>query len=424
LSLFVRAKPGQADAPVVIHCVDPSDRPRPFHLDIDPARFFGDRPVTIDLVSPAPYDRDTHHKAEQTRQFGLLANTRRLAAGYVSGCDVPAVEPWGLVVVAPDRSTARAVWPPAVLADDASRYTSRVLVRMSSATPGATVRYTLDGSEPTADSTAYLHPVSLTTETVVKARAFSHGQPSTTTTATFRPVATQRKPAQPDAIPGLRLWLKADSLLDVHKPGDAIARWPAVVGPAMLTEKVKLADGKTASAPLIADKAIRGRPAVRFVNSTDLLVIRNFANEHLAGAFTVLMVSCSDDPYFGACGNSLNGNGGIPRLYLTRKGLTYNATSLHLSAARGQPAILGYTHDGIDAVAVYLNGIGHSEKLARVKQFGGGHFAIPFWSGNTYHPGDVAEVIAFDRCLKDGERAGVEQYLAEKYHLRTVQLWE
>ncbi len=130
LSLFVRAMPGQADAPVVIHCVDSSERPQPFHLDIDPARFFGDRPVTIDFVSPAPYERAAHQKAEQTKEFGPLAVTQRLAAGYVTGCDVPAVGPWGLVVIAPDRAAARAVWPPAVLADDASRYTSRLQVRM------------------------------------------------------------------------------------------------------------------------------------------------------------------------------------------------------------------------------------------------------------------------------------------------------
>ena len=39
-------------------------------------------------------------------------------------------------------------------------------------------------------------------------------------------------------------------------------------------------------------------------------------------------------------------------------------------------------------------------------------------------PGAVAEVIAFDRHLTDTERAGIEQYLSEKYGLRTVKLWE
>ena len=428
LSLFLRAMPGQADAPVVIHCVDSSEQPRPFHLDFDPARFFGDRPVTIDLIAPAPYERAAHQKAEQTKDFAPLAVTERLAAGYVTGCDVPAVEPWGLVVIAPDRAAARAVWPPAVLPDDASRYTSRLLVRIECATPGVTVRYTLDGSEPNADSQIYEQPVVLTAATTVKARADIDGQSSTTTATTFRPAASLRKPSLPNAAPGLCLWLKADDLAGQHKPGEPIARWSAAVGPAMQTETVKLADGQVASAPTLADKAIGGMPAVHFANGTDLLVIRNFANEHLTRAFTVLMVTCSDDPYFGACGNAINGNGGTPRLYLTREGLTFNATSLHVGATGGQPTLLGYTHDGTDAVATYLNGTpngtARGKEFVRVNQFGGGNLAIPFWSGNTYHPGDVAEIIAFDRCLNDEERAGIEQYLAEKYRLRTVKLWE
>lgn len=427
LSLFVRAKPGQADAAVVVHCVDPGPRPEPFHLEINPAQFFGGRPVMIDFVAPAPYDRAAHRRAEEIKQFGPLAVSRRLATGYVTGCDVPAVGPWGLVVIAPVAATAPAVWPPALLADDDSRYTSRLRVRMPCATPGATVRYTLDGSEPTADSPASNEPLALTAVTTVKARAFAPGQASSTTIARFRPFDAAPTPRLPSTMPGLRLWLKADDLAGKHRSGP-IACWPAAAGPAMQTEKVKLADGRVASPPTFADKSIGGMPAVRFASGTDSLVIRGFANEHLAGAFTVLMVTCSDDRYFGACGNALNGNGGVPRLYLTRNGLTYNATTVNAGATAGLPALSGYTHDGSDAVVAYLNGIpsgaGRGPQFARVRQFGGGNLAIPFWSGNTYHAGDIAEVIVFDRCLNDHERAGIEQYLAEKYRLRTVRHWD
>lgn len=428
LSLFVRAVPGQADAPVVVHCVDTSPSPKPFHLDIDPARFFGDRPVTIDFLAPTRYDRATHEKADETKDFGPLAARRRLGSGHVSGCEVPAVGPWGLVVVSPDRRAEPAVWAPAILADDRSRYTSQLSVGMSIATPCAEIRYTLDGSEPNAASTVYERPLLLAAETTLKARAFVRGQASAATAATFRPRAARRKPTSPDAIPGLRLWLKADALMPGHKPGETIARWPASVGPAMQAETVKLADGKISSAPKLVEKAIHGMPAVRFSSGTDLLAISAFANQHMAGALTVLLVTCSEDPYFGACGNSLNGNGGVPRLYLTRNGLTYNATWLPVGTTRGQPALLTYAHDGIDGVSAFVNGTPsgaeRGQSWARVRQFGGGNFAIPFWSGNTYHPGDVAEVVVFDRCLDPGERAGVEQYLAEKYHLRTVKMWE
>jgi hypothetical protein len=57
-------------------------------------------------------------------------------------------------------------------------------------------------------------------------------------------------------------------------------------------------------------------------------------------------------------------------------------------------------------------------------QFGGGNFSIPFWAGNTYHSRDVAEVIVFVRLLNDDERAGIEQYLSEKYRLRVCKLWD
>ena len=49
-------------------------------------------------------------------------------------------------------------------------------VTISCATSGATVRYTLDGSEPTASSAEYSAPIALTTDTTVKARAFAEGK--------------------------------------------------------------------------------------------------------------------------------------------------------------------------------------------------------------------------------------------------------
>jgi sialate O-acetylesterase len=49
-------------------------------------------------------------------------------------------------------------------------------VTIACATSGATVRYTLDGSEPTASSAIYSAPIALTTDTTVKARAFAEGK--------------------------------------------------------------------------------------------------------------------------------------------------------------------------------------------------------------------------------------------------------
>lgn len=428
LSLLVRAIPGQLDAPVVIHCVDTSDTPKPFRLRIDPARFFGDRPVTIDLLTLASYDRAMHERAEQTKNYTALAVRRRLAAGYVAECEVPPLGPWGLVVIAPQKAAAKAVWPPSIMADEASTYSATLRLAIQSATRNAVVRYTVDATEPSRSSPIYSRPVAVTADSTVKARAFTKDAASGVTTFDCRKTKTSCAAVLPSAVAGARLWLTADDLTASHRPGQSIARWPARIGPAMVAEKVKLYDGRMATAPVLADSALRKMPAVRFASGSDLLVIRDFANLHLGRAFTVLLVSCSEDPLFGACGNALNGNGGTPRLYLMRGGFTYNASSIATGAVPGQPALLAYTHDGVHTVASYRNGHRAATEsgaaYAPVGRFGGGHFAIPFWCGNAYHAGAVAEVIAFDRQLSDAERRGVEQYLAEKYGLRTVKLWE
>lgn len=108
LNLFVRAIPGRVDGPVVIHAVDADENPRSFRLGIQPTRFFGGRPVTVDLLLPAPYDRAAHEQAEQTKHYAALSVRQRLAAGYVTEFDVPSLSPWGLIVIAQTRPRRKA----------------------------------------------------------------------------------------------------------------------------------------------------------------------------------------------------------------------------------------------------------------------------------------------------------------------------
>ena len=428
LNLFVRAVPGDAAAPVVIHCVNTEQAPQPFRLGIHPARFFGDRPVTVDLLVPASYERAAHERAEQTQDFAQLSVRKRLAAGYVTEVDVPAISPWGLIVVAPQPDAPTGIWPPAVLTDDAGVYSATLAVTLDSATPGAVIRYSLDGTEPTASSAPYERPLELTADTTLRARAFRQAAASEVTTVSFRRTSAVREPTAPTGIAGLCLWLRADDLAKSHPAGAPVARWPAQAGPAMAAEPVTLADGQKATAPTFEPHASKGQPAVRFRSGSDLLVIRDFANQHLGGAFTVFLVTCAEDPLFGVCGNALNGNGGVPRLYLMRDGFTYHASGVQVGTLPNEPAIAAYTHDGADAIAVWLNGTraaaASGPEYAAVGRFGGGHLAIPFWCGNAYHGGAVAEVIAFDRQLDDAQRQGIERYLAQKYRLRTVRMWQ
>ena len=67
-------------------------------------------------------------------------------------------------------------------------YTDYVDVTISSATSGATIYYTTDGSEPTTSSDEYSTPVHITHTTTIKALAVFNGQSSTVTTGQFKKV--------------------------------------------------------------------------------------------------------------------------------------------------------------------------------------------------------------------------------------------
>ena len=66
-------------------------------------------------------------------------------------------------------------------------YPAPLTVRITSATPGATIRYTTDGSRPIYASPVYAGPLGLTTRTTLKAVAFKTGSaPSAVTPASIR----------------------------------------------------------------------------------------------------------------------------------------------------------------------------------------------------------------------------------------------
>lgn len=64
-----------------------------------------------------------------------------------------------------------------VLSPAAGFYGGAQSVSITTTTPGATIRYTLDGSLPTAASTAYTGPINVSATTVVRAAAFAPGLP-------------------------------------------------------------------------------------------------------------------------------------------------------------------------------------------------------------------------------------------------------
>lgn len=428
----VRARPAETEAPVVVHLVAASPEPTgPVRLAFDPHRFFGDRPLKVRFLAPPPYAAAEHEQAETTGDYRALAPVTELVDGRVGMVELPAVSPWGMVVFEPGAEPAEPLWPPVIWGDERSRYTDTLVIRLETATPGAVVRYTLDGTEPGPTAVAYEGPLSLTETTTVRARAFDeNGAASRVLSVRFERVAPRPRRAPDDAelVENLRLWLRADDLSATHADGEPVTSWPAVVGSSAVVPRASLPVGGPAEAPKFRREALAGRAAIWFDGIRSQLTVPGFANAHLAGRpFTVFLVSQSEDQEFGICGNGESGGGGVPRLYLTRGSFSYETLSRPSSVgpAPGTPAVSVYRHDGARTAWLRCGGRNGEPEGERpvVAAFGGGHLSMPFWSGNRGHAGAIAEIVVYDRCLTDPEVEAVEEDIAARQGLEHRLKW-
>ncbi len=101
---FARARPGEPDAPVVIHVVDWKDVAQPIVLTLRTTCLFGDKPILAKLLVPTPYDRDIHDRAEEHDDFSLLSKKKEVQVetqeDYIK-ISVPSLYPWGIIVLSP-----------------------------------------------------------------------------------------------------------------------------------------------------------------------------------------------------------------------------------------------------------------------------------------------------------------------------------
>ncbi len=108
------------------------------------------------------------------------------------------------------------------LLPELAEFTDSVRVTISQGTP-TEVRYTLDGSEPTARSVVYRAPLVVRQNTTVRARAFANGRGTAAPEARteYRRVAG-RAPVTASVAPGLRYFYYADT---THEPAFRM-NWP------------------------------------------------------------------------------------------------------------------------------------------------------------------------------------------------------
>ena len=104
LCVFARAKAGQRDAPVVLHLVDFAENAKKVELGLWTETFFGGRPLQARILTPVAYNAKMHERAEKEGSYSALradADVKTEARGAWTKLSLPAMEPWGILVLNP-----------------------------------------------------------------------------------------------------------------------------------------------------------------------------------------------------------------------------------------------------------------------------------------------------------------------------------
>ncbi|MBF0549903.1 MAG: chitobiase/beta-hexosaminidase C-terminal domain-containing protein [Deltaproteobacteria bacterium] len=113
--------------------------------------------------------------------FKLTGNATIKARAYKSGMNMSDITTAVYVITIPQAKTAAPVFSP-----PGGSYTSAQMVTLSCATPGATITFTTNGTDPTTASPVYTSPIKLSGNATIKARAFKSGMnPSDIVTAVY-----------------------------------------------------------------------------------------------------------------------------------------------------------------------------------------------------------------------------------------------
>ena len=310
----------------------------------------------------------------------------------------------------------------------AGTYTSAQSVTITSATPGASIVYTTDGSTPTESNGSVTHgtllsnggSVSVSTSTILNAIAFGPGPDSPDVSATY---------AINSVTTGLLLWLRADSIAG---PGP-VSTWLDQSGNG---NNVSQSTGGSQPTLVTDSTVLNGLPMVHFNGSSQYL-LGNTTSLFQPTNITVIAVYrlATGGHYPRIIGQPYAASGWNPpwvSWYLTAGldgtgqpqagigvGNTYDLITGNTSYL-GAFGVLAMTYDGQDET-LYLNGIsqGVLPVTGPIPYNGANNFYIGSDpnNGNDYFDGDMAELIVYDHALSAAEMNTVNAYLNYKYNL-------
>lgn len=203
---FVRAKPAQPNAPLVIHLVNWSKAAHAkLALTLEPERFFPGRGLKLTLLRPS-------HEPQ------LLSD------GWQARVAVPSPEPWAMLIVEPASGNTAKVWAPEAETEDFGFFDQRT-VGLRSRTAGVAIHFTTDGSEATAQSPRYSRPLVFKDTTTLRACAVVDGKASPVSVFTFTKRAANHLTPAPVVKPGLACDVREGIKLGARPNLDDPMRW-------------------------------------------------------------------------------------------------------------------------------------------------------------------------------------------------------
>jgi hypothetical protein len=276
-----------------------------------------------------------------------------------------------------------------------------VTVSLWAPTPGAQVRYTIDGSPPTASSPLYTGPLVLTTTTTVRARAFRAGMnPSPISLASF----SKASDLPPRRIPGLALWVRGDAGVTA----DSIARvgeWSDQSG-----KGNHLVQATPGSQPMLQPERANGLPLLHFDGQDDVLKFTSGLHANIRAVFAVVR----EDENAGDGPRALLGDATTYDFYTSGTMWWFYINGQYVQTSHyilnGQTWVDGTVIDGtqtprpkaLSVLSVLTTGGVSADRLS-MEAFG------QRWKG------DVAELIIYTEPLSGSQRKSVADYLALKY---------